>query len=385
LGDGSERRNVAELLSYLQQPPFGVRAGLSPLFIAVFLCSHRKTTAVLESGIYVRDFGGDAFERLLKSPGTFELQIVPLREPQHNYLNYLRKDLKKRLDCKDASKDFVRNVLTLFYRWVHGLSKFTLQTERLTPEAKAMRASLLTASDPVKLLFTDLPGSLGFDDNWQDATKLRSLCQHSKATLDELGNIYPKLLQQIEADVRKVFRLPVDGDVVSRLRIHLDAQPSSIEDFILDSATLAFLRRAKLDYPSKESWLESLCSVIAGTPLPSWTDSSIKQFEVGLIQTQQNIATAAQLCFSAAQRGLRTENQELTRIRLETASGKTFEAIVRIERVPRLLEDLSKCVSTALEGKEPSLLDTNALAEIVLDNMQSLVNSMEPNEHRKPN
>jgi hypothetical protein len=379
------RASVGDLLSFLQRPPFGMRAGLAPLFLAVFLASHRKTAAVLENGVYVRDFGAEVFDRLLRAPATFDLQLVSLEQPQQAYLNHIRRDFKRRLDIKDLSKDTIRNVLSLTYRWLHGLPKFCLQTEHLTPETKAMRAALLTAADPVKLFFSDLPKSLGFQDLWDDPRKVSGLCRSISLSLDELSDAYDGLLRRIETDIRKVFRLSDRGDLPLILKQHLEGQPSSLEDFLLDTITLAFVRRAKMEYPSKQAWLESVASVISGTPVHSWTDSTVKQFEIGLIQAQQNITSAAQLCFNAAQGGLRVADQELVRIRIETASNQMVEAIVRIDQIPKLLEELAGRVKSALHGREPSLVEKDALTEIVLENLQTLVTLTGPNERTKPN
>jgi hypothetical protein len=99
LARSSDNTNVGELLSLLQSPPFGIRAGLAPLFIAVFLASNRKTVAVLENGVYVRDFGPEVFDRVLRNPPTFDLQLVTLDEHQQGYLNHLRRDLRRRFQA----------------------------------------------------------------------------------------------------------------------------------------------------------------------------------------------------------------------------------------------------------------------------------------------
>lgn len=362
-----------------------MRAGLIPLFLAVFLVSHRRTTAVLENGVYVRDFGADVFDRLLRAPSEFDLQMVSLEEPQQEYMNHLRRDLKRRLESKDVSKDTIRNVLSLAYRWLHGLPKFCHQTENLTPETRAVRTALMTAADPVKLFFRDLPSCFGFEEQWKDPRKVRELCKNISLSMDELAESYQGLLGRVETDLRKIFRLSDQADVPALLKQHLESQPASLQNFVLDTMTLAFLRRAKMEYPSKQTWLESVASVISGIPLHSWTDAAIKQFEIALIQARQNITSAAQLCFSASQGGMNFSDQELVRIRIDTASNKMVEMIVRVDQIPKLLEQFAERVKSALHGREPALVDKDALTELVLENLQNLVILTEANERTKPN
>lgn len=385
LGNGREKKNAADLLAHLQRPPYGIRPGLASLFLAVFLTSHRKTTAILENGVYVRDFGADAFERFFRLPELFELQAVPLDRPHQAYLDFLRKDLCSRLKTDDVSKDPVRNVLTLLYHWVHGLPKFCLQTEKVSPETKTLREALLNAGDPVKLLFTDFPQSLGFGEGWSKRQKLHLLCRATRRAFDELSDAYSDLLQQVETTIRRAFRLTGRGNVRSLLSAHINTLPSSLEDFVLDTGTLTFIRRARSNYPTREAWLESVAGVLTSVPLHSWDDSTFKQFEVGLLQVRQQIASGADLSFSAVQAGLRPADKEHIRIRVETVSGKVFETIVPIARAARIFEELSSRASLAFDGNLKTLFTESLAADTMLDDLQSLTGERDSNERGKPN
>ena len=63
---------MRELSKELRKPPYGVRAGLIPLLLAIYYVAHRQDLAVFEEGTFLREVRGDDFYRLIKAPEYFE-------------------------------------------------------------------------------------------------------------------------------------------------------------------------------------------------------------------------------------------------------------------------------------------------------------------------
>jgi hypothetical protein len=65
---------VQSLFNELALPPFGIRDGLHPLILALYLATHKQRVAVYEDGTFLRHVGGDQFLRLMKEPQFFHIQ-----------------------------------------------------------------------------------------------------------------------------------------------------------------------------------------------------------------------------------------------------------------------------------------------------------------------
>ena len=65
---------VSKLFTELRKPPYGIRDGLIPFLLAIYMIAHRQDIAVFEDGTFLRDVRADDFLRLIKAPEYFEIQ-----------------------------------------------------------------------------------------------------------------------------------------------------------------------------------------------------------------------------------------------------------------------------------------------------------------------
>ena len=69
-----QKRPISELFTTLQARPFGMKMGVIPVLFCAAAIVHDTEVAFYESGAFVPEVTIDVFERLLKSPATFELR-----------------------------------------------------------------------------------------------------------------------------------------------------------------------------------------------------------------------------------------------------------------------------------------------------------------------
>ena len=65
---------VSELFVELRKPPFGIRDGLIPLLLAIYIVAHRQDIAIFEDGTFLREMKEQDFLRLTKAPEYFGIQ-----------------------------------------------------------------------------------------------------------------------------------------------------------------------------------------------------------------------------------------------------------------------------------------------------------------------
>jgi hypothetical protein len=151
---------VPDLLRALSLPPFGVREGLHPFILAIYLATHHQRVALYEDGTYLHEVGGDVFLRITKEPEFFSLQYCELSGVRADVFSKLLRLLE--IDARDASQtdliDLVRPLAVFIGREVPEYSR---KTSNLPAAAVAVRRALIEGREPVKLVFTTLPEACG--------------------------------------------------------------------------------------------------------------------------------------------------------------------------------------------------------------------------------
>lgn len=299
------RRPVGELLDELRSPPFGILDGALPVLITMLLLVHRDEIALYEDGVFVPDFRIEVVERLVRSPGTFEIQSHRLDSGQIAALQALRSVLAVgdvegiRIDAADLLP-----VVKLLIGFVVKLHPYVRKTKRLDPlEAAAVRDRLLDARDPRALLFEELPEALGVTlDGGADAAEFAIRLHQS---LMGLAQAYPRLLDEIERPLRETFGL--DGSAVAA-RASLAARACPLAGFAGDGRLGLFVREAASNHPDRD-WRETLGRVLqGGLPPTHWSDRDLPEFRVRLQEVAGEFARLEEL---AIERGNNEANRVL--------------------------------------------------------------------------
>ena len=66
---------VPRIFATMQARPFGIRAGLAPLLLAIVAAAHSHEIAVYETGTFLPSLRAADFQRLIKQPALFEFQL----------------------------------------------------------------------------------------------------------------------------------------------------------------------------------------------------------------------------------------------------------------------------------------------------------------------
>ena len=66
---------VPAIFATMQARPFGIRAGLAPLLLAIVVAAHSHEIAVYETGTFLPSLRAADFQRLIKQPALFEFQL----------------------------------------------------------------------------------------------------------------------------------------------------------------------------------------------------------------------------------------------------------------------------------------------------------------------
>ena len=257
--DSSVRVKASDILDHWSSPPFGMKAGVQPVVLAAFLLAHQANVAVYKDGIFIPRLTDADIDEYLQDASRFSLRWVVIDEEKTRILGGIANILSEvghaaeSRDPLEAARGLVALVL--------NLPLWSQRTHQLSEEARAIRDTLLKASDPHKVLFVDLVALLDTSDGDAYVNALRG-------PVTELTGAYEAMLRGVDAAMLEALDAPPVQ--LERLRARAEAVAGITGDLRQDSFAT---RLAKHD-GSKNS-IEGILSLAANKPPRDWTDRDI--------------------------------------------------------------------------------------------------------------
>ena len=258
-GDGEERVEVRDIYARWRSEPFGVRKGCFPILLAAYVLSRKETIAVYKDGIFLPKVTDADMDECLQDEARFSLRRISVDDEKTGILAGIAGILERTGRERSSSDplDAARGLVGL----VFGLPEWARRTRTLSHEAVSVRDILLRANDPHRVLFVDLPATLG-------ASSAEAYLSTLEPPLLELAGAYHRMI----------------GSMESRMLSELDAVPGDVEglrhrakvvegisgDFRLN----AFAARL-VGYDSSVASMEGILSLAANKPPRMWSDSDI--------------------------------------------------------------------------------------------------------------
>lgn len=266
---------VPEILRALSLPPFGVREGLRPFILAIYLATHHQRVALYEDGTYLNEVGGDVFLRITKEPEFFSLQYCELGGVRADVFTKLLHLLK--IDPRDASKtDLIDLVRPLVVFISQEVPEYCRKTNNLPAAAVAVRRALLDGREPVKLVFTTLPEACGLPPIGKGGLKTPDeLAARLRTALHEIRTAYPKLIERLRNAICAAF--DVAAKTPARRSIISD-RATQLAVAVTEPALKAFALRLADTALDDRAWVESVANLLARKSPERWLDNDETEF-----------------------------------------------------------------------------------------------------------
>jgi hypothetical protein len=266
---------VPEILRALSLPPFGVREGLQPFILAIYLATHHQRVALYEDGTYLHEVGGDVFLRITKEPEFFYIQYCELSGVRADVFTKLLHLLK--IDPRDASKtDLIDLVRPLAVFISQEVPEYCRKTNNLPAAAVAVRRALLDGREPVKLVFTTLPEACGLPSIGKDGLKTPDeLAARLRTALHEIRTAYPKLIERLRNAICAAFdvaaKTPAGRSIIANRAAQLAVA-------VTEPALKAFALRLADTALDDRAWVESVANLLARKSPERWLDNDETEF-----------------------------------------------------------------------------------------------------------
>lgn len=270
----------ATLVTNLQRPPYGLRAGLIPLFLAAGLRAFAKCVAIRNiagAPTYLDDIKPSVIEAIAANPESFEIEVLDAGVTVHDYLTSVLNEFAVERD--QAEDDLVRACYDAITRWKAQLPSAALTTNRLGEDVREFQSALRSCHDPVDLLFRAFPGISSSNGDWKATARFVA---RMRKRVETLAEGYAAEAMTIAS---RHFGVLINGS--SSLR---DKAKSWAECFpvkvippgSLDGRTAAILARARNAANGREtdlSFARALSGILLGKDFEQWNDGSARLFE----------------------------------------------------------------------------------------------------------
>lgn len=263
-----------KLFKTLSGRPLGIREGLQPFILAIYLATHHQNVSVYEDGTYLYDVGGDAFLRLMKEPQFFHFQFSELSGVRSDVFSRLLHalELTPRDDDRSDLLDLVRPLAVFIAREV---PEYCRRTTSLSATAIAVRAALLDAREPLKLVFTALPEACGMNAIIPGSTVDTDLfSRRLKSALHEIRVAYPTLIARLNRAISAAFRITDER----RARTMIADRASQLSVAVTEPALKAFALRLADKVLDDRAWVESVANLLARKSPERWVGMDETEF-----------------------------------------------------------------------------------------------------------
>jgi len=251
--------------------------------LAIFVIANQNEIALYENGTFLKSVGAEEFLRLIKRPEFFEIQYCKIEGIRTDVFEKLLTLLE--LKTSESKKAELLDVVRPLCMFIAKLHSYMHNTKNLSPEALAVRDVILSAREPAKLLFDDLPKACGFEaftvDSNIKSELIRDFVKRLKKALDELKSAYPELKERLKKQLQDSFS--VTGSF-SQVRQTLAERSVRVLISITEPKLKAFCLRLMDDNLPEDEWIESLGSYLALKPPSKWHDIEEDTFNQELTQ-----------------------------------------------------------------------------------------------------
>lgn len=338
---------VTEILDVLQSPPYGVRAGVTPLLIAITMVAHAHEIAVYENGTFLHQFNAHDFLRLTKQPSAFEAQLCRVAGVRMEVFRLLARIFAE--EYSDDREYELLDVVRPLSVFAAQLPEYTRRKSNLAEPAKSVRDALLTAREPATLVFEALPLACGLDPIPMSETPGHGLGQRFVSELQSailtLRNTYPQLLEKI----RHRISLGLGDGSRPPDRVQVTRRASRVSIAAVEPRLQGFARCLADSVLADDTWAERVGSFAVAKPPAQWTTAD----ENGAIG-QIDVLTAMFCRLEAIVFGSHDGDPGLNafRLGLMRSDGIEVAKVVRVREEDEVsVRKLSKRVERVLVGR----------------------------------
>ena len=257
-----EAVNVSDIYAHFVQQPYGMKAGMLPILLAVFFKSSEASCAFYNKDevgreSLITDFDQRIAERLYHLPETLKIMFVKIEGEKQIILNEFKSYVEKNfLGNKQIENPTPLYVLKPIVVKAYKLPNYARKTRNFKDKrVLVLRDELLSTQNPYELLYKKIPEICGTEDP-------KKLIKEFDKIYSQLNKVYAQLIEDFKSKIIKVFQSDPNISDIDFETIKSWARKINTNDPF----------SAKINDLDDEKWLEQVISYAASKPANEWND-----------------------------------------------------------------------------------------------------------------
>lgn len=267
-----EQKNLvalSDLYSKWSQPPFGIPQGLLPIFGLALLLAKQTALAFYDKDItqefrFISSMDEEFLNKLVKRPNEVAVKFVKEPEDRSHFVNLIAKSINDIFSKNiEATPLLVARFLVSYVVKQSSWVKFSKNSDFFDEEVQQLRAFIVKADDPYKLLFEDMYDLLGAAHS-TDKQILASISNLFISIGEAKFALFKKFEQSLYKELGVITSETID-------------QAKSISKSAADWQMKKFAEHLSNSSSDSSQWISNIITLLGQIPERDWTDESLKK------------------------------------------------------------------------------------------------------------
>ncbi len=261
----------------LKSAPYGFRNGLLPIFLAAALKAFPSAISITHRNQYLGDILPSDMEAICRFPEEYQLYVIDMGGGRKEYIEALHNLFMDDTVNIGYEVDLIRRCFDSLEIWKSKLPAAALTTKKLSPKAIIFQCELKTLSNPVNMLFINMPKRLGYEI--EDLDKLMRTISRCKGELEDVSKYYlGQAIDSFFSAIQSTKKIDKRRKLRDNAREWASYFPQLIRKEIKDQVARVLLIRIEMNYDTDEKLFNSISNLLIGKNIDQWDDSTIPEF-----------------------------------------------------------------------------------------------------------
>ena len=271
---GDEGVEFSRLLHLLQREPFGLRQGIIPIVLAIYLHQNRNELMLVNAAGEELPWTAEQIDAAMNEPTQFSVQRFNWSREKSLLCELLAEVFVQYTDVADIAGQS-RRIVKMMKRWLLSLPRYSRDTRNVSEQAREFRRLLKQWNiSSGQLLFVELPKVFGVE--MADDAGVRSYAACMENVKTEIEGRFHTAFSQLEKDlVAQVPEKYRGVHLLASLRKWYGALSDEQRSHLYSDATQDFLFTVRSFVgENHEEFMHQLFSRLAGARMEDWNDGT---------------------------------------------------------------------------------------------------------------
>lgn len=337
-----------ELISLMQEAPYGLNELASKFYIFLFLITHENNINFFRDNTYQFDFDIHEIMFMWKNTKKYTLQWYELTKDQEELFGEYLQLFTNYVDL-GFSKQGIKAVSHSLYEKYNHLPAYCRQTLSISEGAQKLRSAISSSKEPNETFFVEFPKALGYED--VNTNNIKQYIEDYRKAFNEIVFSYKNVILDLDKYIAKSFNLLDPHYPYNNQLSELFEKFANVVD---SSDSTKYYRVFTSSYGLVE-FINDLAFILMEKKVSNFFDHDVDSFKRKIDKLSQEILSKVDIVDL-----IQNQAVEAKKLKITTLNG-SIERVVSVEKSK--IEKLNSLADQLLDNLD-SDLDENEKAYV---------------------